>query len=204
MIVIIDYGMGNLGSLKNIIKKIGHQAIVSNNPKEIQNASKLILPGVGHFAEAMSNLKKLNLIELLNQKVLIEKTPILGICLGMQLMTTFSEEGNTEGLKWIKGKTVKFNFGDNNTVKIPHMGWNEINIAKNHLLNTNFEQLSRFYFVHSYYVTCDDKKDVLHTTHYHSEFTSAFANENIIGVQYHPEKSHVFGIQLMENFIELC
>jgi glutamine amidotransferase len=204
MIVIIDYGMGNLGSLKNIIKKIGHHAIISNNPKEIQNASKLILPGVGHFTEAMSNLKKLNLIQLLNQKVIIEKTPILGICLGMQLMTSFSEEGNTEGLNWIEGKTVKFNFRENVIFKIPHMGWNEIKIMKNHLLNTNFEEPSRFYFVHSYYVTCDDEKDVLHTTNYQSEFTTAFANKNIIGVQYHPEKSHVFGIQLMKNFIELC
>ncbi|MFN5443031.1 MAG: imidazole glycerol phosphate synthase subunit HisH [Crocinitomicaceae bacterium] len=204
MIVIVDYGMGNIGSLKNILKKIGHQAIISNDLRDIRNASKLILPGVGHFQEAMVNLQKLNLIETLNHKVLIEKTPILGICLGMQLMTSFSEEGNVHGLDWIKGNTTKFTFPNQPEIKIPHMGWNEIIPSKSHKINTDFEIPSRFYFVHSYFVSCEDKIDILHETDYHGIFTSAFNRENIYGVQYHPEKSHVFGLQLMKNFIELC
>ena len=204
MIVIVDYGMGNIGSLKNILKKIGHQAIISNDLNEIRNASKLILPGVGHFEEAMVNLHRLNLIKILNHKVLVEKTPILGICLGMQLMTSFSEEGNVHGLDWIKGKTAKFTFPNQPEIKIPHMGWNEIIPSKSNKINTDFEIPSRFYFVHSYFVSCEDSNDILHETDYHGVFTSAFNKENIYGVQYHPEKSHVFGLQLMKNFIELC
>ena len=204
MIVIIDYGMGNLGSIKNIVKKAGHKSIISKDSDVISNASKLILPGVGNFKEAMNNLEHLNLIEILNNKVLIEKTPILGICLGMQLMTSFSEEGNVHGLDWIKGKTTKFTFSNQPEIKIPHMGWNEIIPSKSHKINSDFEIPSRFYFVHSYFVTCEDEDDILHQTDYHGNFTSAFHKENIFGVQYHPEKSHVFGLQLMKNFIELC
>jgi imidazole glycerol-phosphate synthase subunit HisH len=204
MIVIIDYGMGNLGSIQNIVKKAGYQSKISNKMEDISNAEKLILPGVGNFKEAMINLANLNLIPILNKKVLQDKTPILGICLGMQLMTSFSEEGNVDGLNWIKGKTTKFKFSNQPEIKIPHMGWNEINTAKSHKFNTDFEIPSRFYFVHSYFVTCDDTNDILHQTNYHGNFTSAFNKENIFGVQYHPEKSHVFGLKLMKNFIELC
>jgi len=204
MIVIVDYGMGNLGSIRNIVKKAGYKSLISNNIEEISCASKLILPGVGNFKEAMVNLSRLNLIEPLNNKVLIDKTPILGICLGMQLMTSFSEEGNVNGLDWIKGKTTKFRFPNQPEIKIPHMGWNEIIQTNSHIINTEFEKPSRFYFVHSYYVTCEHKNDILHETDYNGRFTSAFNKENIYGVQYHPEKSHVFGLQLMKNFIELC
>ncbi len=204
MIVIIDYGMGNLGSIQNIVKKAGYQSIISNKMEDISNADKLILPGVGNFKEAMINLANLNIINILNKKVLEDKTPILGICLGMQLMTSFSEEGNVDGLNWIKGKTTKFKFSNQPEIKIPHMGWNEINQSKNHKFNADFETPSRFYFVHSYFVTCDESNDILHQTDYHGNFTSAFNKENIFGVQYHPEKSHVFGLKLMKNFIELC
>ena len=204
MIVIIDYGMGNLGSIHNIVKKAGYKSIISSKLEDISNAEKLILPGVGNFKEAMINLTHLNLIAILNKKVLVDKTPILGICLGMQLMTSFSEEGNVHGLDWIKGTTTKFTFPNQPEIKIPHMGWNEIIPSKSHKINTDFEIPSRFYFVHSYFVSCEDSNDILHQTDYHGNFTSAFQKENIFGVQYHPEKSHVFGLQLMKNFIELC
>jgi glutamine amidotransferase len=204
MIVIIDYGMGNLGSIQNIVKKAGYKSIISSKMDDISNADKLILPGVGNFKEAMINLTQLNLITILNKKVLVDKTPILGICLGMQLMTSFSEEGNVHGLDWIKGKTTKFTFPNYPEIKIPHMGWNEIIPSKSHTINTDFEIPSRFYFVHSYFVSCEDSNDILHQTDYHGNFTSAFHKENIFGVQFHPEKSHVFGLQLMKNFIELC
>ena len=204
MIVIIDYGMGNLGSIQNIVKKAGYKSIISSKLEDISNAEKLILPGVGNFKEAMINLTHLNLIAILNKKVLVDKTPILGICLGMQLMTSYSEEGNVYGLDWIKGKTTKFTFPNYPEIKIPHMGWNEIIPSKSHKINTDFEIPSRFYFVHSYFVSCEDSNDILHQTDYHGNFTSAFNKENIFGVQYHPEKSHVFGLKLMKNFIELC
>jgi glutamine amidotransferase len=204
MIVIIDYGMGNLGSIQNIVKKAGYKSIISSKMVDISNADKLILPGVGNFKEAMINLTQLNLITILNKKVLVDKTPILGICLGMQLMTSFSEEGNVHGLDWIKGNTIKLEFSNQPEIKIPHMGWNEIIVRKTSKLNTDFEIPSRFYFVHSYFVNCEDKKDILHETDYHGIFTSSFNRDNIYGVQYHPEKSHVFGLQLMKNFIELC
>lgn len=203
MIVIINYGMGNLGSIQNILKKIGYNSTISNDINTIKKATKIILPGVGNFKQAMQNLKDLDLISVLNAKVLEEKTPILGICLGMQLMTSFSEEGNVHGLNWINANTLKFNFKDQN-IKIPHMGWNDIIIRKENTLNYKLELPARFYFVHSYYVKCQDEKDILHTTDYHSNFTSAFNKANIYGVQYHPEKSHVFGYQLLKNFVELC
>lgn len=203
MLVIIDYGMGNLGSIKNIIKKIGSDATISNDKQTILNATKLILPGVGNFKEAMINLQKLELISILNQKVLVDKTPILGICLGMQLMTSFSEEGQSNGLNWISAKTTKFNF-ESDKIKVPHMGWNEISIEKESPFNQNFEKNARFYFVHSYFVTCDNNSDILHATNYFKKFTSAFNRGNIYGVQYHPEKSHSYGFQLIKNFIDLC
>jgi len=204
MIVIIDYGMSNLASIQNIVKKAGYPSLISNKMEDILKADKLILPGVGNFKEAMINLAHINLINVLNKKVLENKTPILGICLGMQLMTSFSDEGNIKGFDWIKGTTTKFSFPNQPEIKIPHMGWNDITQSKNHIFNTDFEIPSRFYFVHSYFVSCEDSNDILHQTDYHGNFTSAFNKENIYGVQYHPEKSHVFGLQLMKNFIELC
>jgi len=144
------------------------------------------------------------LIEVLNQKVIDEQTPILGICLGMQLMTSFSEEGNVEGLDWFKARTQKFVFNTQDNVKVPHMGWNDIVIAKDNKINSNFENPSRFYFVHAYHVSCEDTNDILHQTNYHGIFTSAIQKNNIYAVQYHPEKSHHFGFQLVKNFIELC
>lgn len=204
MIAIVDYKMGNLGSISNIIKKIGHQSIITSDPNVIANASKIILPGVGHFEKAMQNLSDLKLIDILTKKALDEKIPILGICLGMQLLTSHSEEGNTIGLNWIEAKTKKFELSQFHDLKIPHMGWNLISIPKEYSICENLTNDSRFYFVHSYHVVCDHDENVLMTTKYGNEFTSAIIKDNIIGVQFHPEKSHKFGMQLFKNFIEKC
>ena len=199
MIIVIDYGMGNLGSIANMIKKVGYKCIITSDLEEIKKATKLILPGVGSFDNGMKNLEKLGMIEVLNQKVLVEKTPILGICLGMQLMTKSSEEGNLLGLGWIEADTKKF---VSDTLKIPHMGWNTIKHQKNSKLFDESENEKRFYFVHSYCVNCNQEVDILTNTNYIQDFVSSFQKENIIGVQYHPEKSHKFGMSLIKNFVE--
>lgn len=202
MITIIDYGMGNLGSIRNMIKKIGEESIITNNINEIMKAKKLILPGVGRFDTGMNNLKEMNLIEILNNKVLKEKTPILGICLGMQLLTNHSEEGNVDGLGWIDAKTIKFNIDDKN-FKIPHMGWNEIKVVNKSTIIRELENEARFYFVHSYYVECNNEKNCIAKTNYVDDFDCIIQNNNIIGTQFHPEKSHKFGMKLLKNFVEL-
>jgi len=154
MIVIIDYGMGNVGSIQNMVKKFTKDVVITSDHEIIRNAGKLILPGVGAFDNGMKNLTRLNLIDILNDKTLNEKIPVLGICLGMQLLTNKSEEGEREGLKWIDGETVKFRLNNgNNDLKVPHMGWNYVKkIRESALLENMFEE-SRYYFVHSYYVT---------------------------------------------------
>ena len=204
MIVIVDYKMGNLGSVSNIIKKIGHTSIISSDIATIANASKIILPGVGSFEKAMNNLNELGLIDILNEKVVQQQTPTLGICLGMQLMTNFSEEGNVKGLGWVNAKTVKFELSNFPELKIPHMGWNEVNFPQNHFLCENYHEKPRFYFVHSYHVECENEENKLMTTKHGIEFTSAIFKGNITGVQFHPEKSHKFGMTLFKNFIERC
>ena len=202
MIVIVDYGMGNLRSVLNKFKKIQTEAIISSNHDDIKNATKLVLPGVGHFANGMKNLKEFGLIDLLNEKVLKDKTPIIGICLGMQLLSNFSEEGNVEGLGWIKAKTIKFNL-ENSKLKVPHMVWNSISKNKESHLLKCIPNESLFYFVHSYHVICENQSDILTTTEYGINFTSAVQNENIFGTQFHPEKSHDVGLQMMKNFAEI-
>ena len=199
MLTIIDYGMGNLGSIANMIKKVGHKCIITSDLEEIKSASKLILPGVGSFDNGMKNLAELGMIEILNQKVLIEKTPILGICLGMQLMTKSSEEGKLAGLGWVDAQTKKF---VSDTLKIPHMGWNLIKHEKSSHLFDECKSEKRFYFVHSYYVGCNNQEDILTDTNYTQDFVSSFEKENIVGVQFHPEKSHKFGMSLLKNFVE--
>lgn len=204
MIVIIDYNMGNLGSIKNMIKKIGSNAIISSDPEDILKADKLILPGVGAFDNGMRNLECLGIIPAINYKVIKERTPILGICLGMQLFTERSEEGSLQGLGWISGYSKKFDFtGSNFNYKIPHMGWNDIKIQKESQLFDSLSEEPRFYFVHSYYVVCNNGSDILATTEYGYEFTSAVARDNIYGTQFHPEKSHRYGMKVLENFVEL-
>jgi imidazole glycerol-phosphate synthase subunit HisH len=201
-ITIIDFGMGNLGSIANMIKRIGHKSIITSELSKIDSSQKIILPGVGHFDKAMQNIKKLNLIDIIRKKAIDDKIPILGICLGMQLMCLKSEEGFDTGLGLINAEVKKFSFMGEEIPKIPHMGWNSIKLQKGNSLFTNIFESSRFYFVHSYFVVCNDRNDVLSTTEYGFEFTSSFAHNNILGVQFHPEKSHKFGMLLMKNFIE--
>jgi glutamine amidotransferase len=199
MIVVIDYGMGNIGSILNMLKKIDAEGIVSSDPDLIKRADKLILPGVGSFDEGMKNLKASLLIPVIEDKVMKEKTPILGICLGMQLFAKKSEEGVLDGLGWIDAEVKKFNFR-NDGLKIPHMGWNTVAVLKRDEFLGDMPDPSRFYFVHSYYLVCNDKKDALLVTDYGHPFVSAVKKDNIIGVQFHPEKSHKFGMKLLENF----
>ena len=203
MIVIVDYQMGNVGSIFNMIRKIGVDSLISSDCEDIKKAEKIVLPGVGAFDYGMNNLEKLGLIDILNERVIKYKIPILGICLGMQLMTNSSEEGDMNGFGWINAKTVKFKFKDN-SIKVPHMGWNTVNLSKESRIFANMEnQENRFYFVHSYFVECNNREDILTTTKYgDKEFVSSFERENIIGVQFHPEKSHKFGMQLLKNFLE--
>lgn len=201
MIVIVDYGMGNIGSIVNMLKHIGVDVEVSNNADEIKKADKLILPGVGAFDRAIENLNQLNLIDVLNDTVINNKTPILGICLGMQLMTQSSEEGKLDGLGWFDAKTYRFNF-DSEKLKVPHMRWNTVRSDEFPL----FEQLddeARFYFVHSYYVSSENNQLKKAVTTYGQEFISAIAHDHIMGVQFHPEKSHKFGMRLLENFARM-
>ncbi len=205
MIVIIDYGLGNLGSIANMLKKIGTTAMVSSDPEIIRQAEKLILPGVGAFDSGMNNLNERGLIPVLNDLVLIKKVPILGLCLGMQLLTSRSEEGQAAGLGWLEAESVRFNFGtDQNQLKVPHMGWNTIEIIHPTPLVADLELASRFYFVHSYHVKCKFEKNVLATTEYGYPFASIIGSGNILGVQFHPEKSHKFGKKLLANFAGLC
>lgn len=203
MIVVIDYGMGNLGTVAAKIKKMDSSVVITSNPEEISRADKLILPGVGSFKAGMENLKSRNLIPILDEKVLQDKTPVLGICLGMQLFTKKSEEGFVDGLGWIDAETVRFRFdGSQNGLKIPHMGWNTITLKNSHPVFTSLEDRSRFYFVHSYHARCEKPENIIAETGYGYSFPSVIARENIIGVQFHPERSHKFGMKILKNFLE--
>lgn len=195
--------MGNLNSVKRKFSRIGVNAIITSTPADVLNAGKIVLPGVGHFQKAVQNLKELKLWEALNESILIEKTPILGVCLGMQLMAKHSEEGDVDGFGWFDAEVVKFQVKDKLKYKVPHMGWNQIIKAKESLLMKDVPDLSEFYFVHSYHFKCNNSEDILNETEYESVFTSAVEKENIFGVQYHPEKSHDVGERLLRNFINL-
>ena len=201
MIVIINHGLGNLKGILHKIEKGNIKAKISNDPNDIITADKLILPGVGSFRTAIENMRKLSLVDVLNNKVVIQKTPILGVCLGMQLFTKFSEEGNCEGLGWIDG--IKKKFIAKNRLKVPHMGWNKLEFIKKSSWFNGIDDIPYFYFVHSYFVTCHDKNDVLATTFYDHDFLSVINRENIFGVQFHTEKSHQQGIRLLHNFCNL-
>lgn len=204
MIIVIDYKMGNVASIINMLKRINARAKLSSDIEDIQSASKLILPGVGAFDTGMTNLRRGELLSALTDKVLIQKTPVLGICLGMELLTDGSEEGNLPGLGWIEGSTVRFKFGPEQArLKIPHMGWNGVMFRRECIFSDGYEEEPRFYFVHSYHVVCKRDGDIAGRTLYGYEFTSAVHKANIYGVQFHPEKSHKFGMKLLKAFVEL-
>lgn len=200
MIAIIDYDIGNLRSVEKAVRRAGYDCIITRDKGELLRCDKIILPGVGYFDQGMRNLGKYNLTDILSELVTELKKPILGICLGMQLMTGFSEEGNCQGLGWIKGRTQQLRLMK---LKVPHIGWNTIEVEKNAQSFIHPDPDEEFYFVHSYYVVCDESADVLCRTNYEISFVSGFWKENIIGVQFHPEKSHNSGLEILKAFLSL-
>lgn len=202
MITIINYGMGNLGSILNMLKRLGVAARIESDPETIRKSQKLILPGVGAFDAAMQRINEIpGLREVLDHKALVEQVPILGVCLGMQLLTRSSEEGQLSGLGWISGAARRF--PNDIGLKVPHMGWNIARPGAHSKLTTDVGAEPRYYFVHSYCVLVDDPAHSLMCTHYGLDFDSAIARDNIYGVQFHPEKSHRFGMQIYKNFAEI-
>jgi glutamine amidotransferase len=203
MITIVNYGMGNLGSLLNMFKRLGVNASIEADPVVIGQAKKLILPGVGAFDAAMMRINNLSgLREILEYKARVEKVPILGVCLGMQLLTDSSQEGEMDGLGWIPGKTTRLPLQSG--FKVPHMGWNIAQpTQRSSPLTSNLESDPRYYFVHSYCVHVENPEHSLMRTSYGVEFDAAIGCENIFGVQFHPEKSHKFGMQILKNFAEI-
>ena len=201
-IAIIDYGMGNLGSIKNMLSYLGHPSEITRNKDFILSADKIILPGVGSFDAAINNLIRLDLKPILEEVISHKKVDTLGICLGMQLLTRASEEGTKDGFNFIPSTTRRFKF-DEPGVKVPHMGWNYAIASSASNITNDLPKDSRFYFVHSYYVEVDNQENSLLKTNYSQNFDSGIFKENIYGVQFHPEKSHKFGMKIFSNFINL-
>lgn len=210
-ISIIDYGAGNIGSIVNMIRKLGGNAELVSTPEQVRAASKLILPGVGHFDFGMKTLQNSGLIDPINESVCYRGIPILGICLGAQLMTQSSEEGSSPGLGWFNAKVKSFRdewqnrevVVENLKLKTPHMGWNYVEKAKENELLYRLPPESRFYFVHSYFIESQQQDEVLLQTTYGLTFASGLHRDNIYAVQFHPEKSHSFGLKLFQNFLNL-
>lgn len=200
---IIDYGLGNLGSIYNMLDVIGEDSIISDNPQKLHECNRLILPGVGSFDAGMKNLEEKSLINCLKKEV-SEGKSILGICLGMQLLGRKSEEGSSLGLGFIPFDTVKFSFDKTLKLKIPHMGWDIVTFTQENKLLSEIDGRQRYYFVHSYHAKCDSERNVLMRCEYGYEFAASVVNENVYGVQFHPEKSHDFGMRLLKNFVEKC
>jgi len=196
-IAIVNYGMGNIGSIRNMLAKLGVQAVGTSDPDVLGRAAGLVLPGVGAFDHAVRRLEDLGLIECLNDLVLNQHRPILGLCLGMQLLSKDSEEGSLPGLGWIDAYTRQLNV-IGLSLPLPHMGWNEVTPEGPHaVVSADLLTDARFYFVHSYYVECSDERDIIATTEYGSRFPSIIGHDNILGIQFHPEKSHRFGMALL-------
>lgn len=203
MIAIVDYGMGNLGSIQNMFRKVGAQAVVTADPAVIDRAEKLVLPGVGAFDHGMRSLAERGLVEVLNRKALTDRVPVLGVCLGMQLLTERSAEGTLPGLGWIEGETVPFDRADNPRLHTLHMGWNTLDWHAEHPVFAELPPHPRFYFVHAYHVVCRHERNVLARTTYAYPFASAVVEGNVMGMQFHPEKSHRFGMAVFRAFAAL-
>ncbi len=205
MIVVVDYGMANLGSILNMFRRLDIEARATADAAVIATATKLILPGVGAFDQAMQRLHELRLLEVLNRRALVDRIPVLGICLGMQLLTRGSEEGRKAGLGWIPAEVRRFRFRpEHGRLRVPHMGWNTLFPSRSHPLLSGLEMDARFYFVHSYYVRCDDPANLLGEAEYGDRFAACIEQGNVVGAQFHPEKSHRFGMRLLKNFAALC
>ena len=203
MIGIIDYGVGNIKAFANIYKSFNISFKIVRNISELDNVSKLILPGVGSFDHAMTSLQNSGMKDKLDDLVLEKKLPIIGICVGMQMLAKSSDEGVLEGLGWINGVVKKFDKSKIKNAPLPHLGWNTLNIEKQNKIFDNIEEDPRYYFLHSYYFECNNKEDVIATATYGERFECMVNHENIYGIQCHPEKSHHNGIQLLKNFGEL-
>jgi glutamine amidotransferase len=204
MIGIIDYGLGNVRAFANVYKTLNIPARVIKTPLDLKEISKVILPGVGAFDYAMQKLESSGIRTALEEKVLVHQTPVLGVCVGMQMLARSSEEGRLPGLGWIDGIVTKFKFGlSTKHTCVPHMGWNNVTPLKMNGLFKNLNSQSLFYFLHSYYFQSKGSADIIAVTDYSGIFASAVNSENVFGVQFHPEKSHRFGIQLLENFAKL-
>lgn len=200
-IVIVDYSCGNIDSVNSAITYHGFKGVVTRDPKIINNADKIILPGQGSFKIGVNNLKKYSLFDLIISKALNDNTPILGICLGMQVLATMGfENGKENGLNLIPGNIEKMK---ETKLKLPHIGWNEIEISKKSPILKDIKNQTDFYFVHSYKFVCEDNDDILTTTKYEDTFVSSVCKKNIFGVQFHPEKSLTAGLQLIKNFIDI-
>lgn len=200
MVAIINYGVGNLASIQNMLKKSGVTASITDNTAEISSATKILLPGMGHFDNCMQKLNSSGLRPIIEKKAMEDRIPVLGICVGLQMFMENSEEGSEKGLGWIKGRTIRFKEDKmKEKEKIPNMGWLETEPAKSSPVLENLDE-ARFYFAHSYHVSLDDQKEELIKAHYGYDFTAAIEKENLVGVQFHPEKSHRFGLQLLRNF----
>ncbi len=202
MIGIVDYGLGNLASVTNMLRRVGASSILASRPEEIGRADKLILPGVGAFDHGMARLEATGLLDALNERVLEARVPVLGLCLGMQLFTRGSEEGRRPGLGWLPAETRRLQPADSR-MKVPHMGWADVRAVRAHPLLQEAEPELRFYFVHSYHVVCDDRQSVVAEADHGLAFCAVACAGNIMGVQFHPEKSHRFGMKLLRNFVEM-
>lgn len=201
MIVILNYGVGNILSIKNMLKKIGHDCLVATSESEVLSASKIILPGVGSFDYGMKKLRSASFFDAFESKARIDKIPVLGICLGAQMLLEESEEGTEKGLGFISGVCRKFDKTRFNTqLPIPNMGWADVRYIKDSLINSQIKSTPRYYFVHSYHMCCDNKEDELAVAEYGYTFTAAINKDNIFGFQFHPEKSHKFGMEILNKF----
>jgi glutamine amidotransferase len=201
MITIIDYGAGNLASIQNMLRRLGHPALITSDPAVVSAAHKLLLPGVGAFDYGMSRLRASGMADALNYAVIGRLTPILGICLGAQLLTRRSDEGQLPGLGWFDAETVAFDRPKlTQGERIPHMGWTDLEVPRPHPLLTDLPEAPRFYFVHSFHLQCRHGEEVIATAHHGYSFAAGIARGHIVGVQFHPEKSHKFGMKVLDNF----
>ena len=201
-VAVIDYGMGNIGSICKMLRLVGAEPMVSSDPDQLKQANKLVLPGVGHFDRAMANLESTGLAESLRELVQDRGMPILGICLGMQLFCQSSEEGSKPGLGYLNAHVRRFTFPPESQIKVPHMGWRGIGIARPSEMLKGFEEPPRFYFAHSYFIECFLAEDIVAQAEYGRQFVAAFVRGAVWGVQFHPEKSHRFGVRIFENFVQ--